>query len=109
MTEMEKIEEQIRRLQAKKDALASGLPVSKTELRRTFLKALPGESFFGLSFAQILGALEVVRTRGVSKEQGAELERMGLLTMKKYVERPGNRNPVGEGEAASKTSLQAVE
>ncbi len=93
MTEMEKIEEQIRKLMAKKEALAAGIPSSKSEMRRTFFKALQGESLFGLSFAQILGALDVVRTRGVSPEQGAELERMGMVVMRKYVQQP---EPVAE-------------
>ncbi|MBU2769017.1 hypothetical protein HAP94_23360 [Acidithiobacillus ferrivorans] len=106
MSEMEKIEEQIRKLIAKKEALAAGIPASKSELRRTFLKALPGESFFGLSFAQILGALDVVRTRGMSPEQGAELERLGLVVLKKYVQRPENTTPE---EAAARPQLQAVE
>jgi hypothetical protein len=100
-TEMEKIEEQIRALMAKKEALAAGIPASKTELRRIFLKALPGEAFFGLSLAQILGALDVVRARGVSPEQGAELERMGRMVLKKYVQQP-SEPPAG-------SSLQVVE
>ncbi|MBU2768712.1 hypothetical protein HAP94_21750 [Acidithiobacillus ferrivorans] len=106
MSEMEKIEEQIRKLIAKKEALAAGIPASKSELRRTFLKALPGESFFGLSFAQILGALDVVRTRGMSPEQGAELERLGLVVLKKYVQRPEN---TAHEETAARPQLQAVE
>jgi hypothetical protein len=100
MTEMEKIEAQIAKLMAKKEALAAGIPASKAELRRTFMKALPGESFFGLSFAQILGALDVVRTKGVSPEQEAELERIGMVVMKKYVQQP---------EQAAGSPLQAVE
>ncbi|MDA8152326.1 MAG: hypothetical protein M0003_06370 [Acidithiobacillus sp.] len=107
MTELEKIEEQIRRLMAKKEALAAGIPASKSELRRTFLKAVPGEEYFGLSFAQILGALDVVRTRGVSPEQGAELERMGMNILKQYVQRP--ENTAEETKTASRTPLQPVE
>ena len=106
MTEMEKIEEQIRKLMAKKEALAAGIPSSKSELRRTFFKALPGESFFNLSFAQILGALDVVRTRGVSPEQGAELERMGIVVMKKYVQRS---EPVAPPQGAAESPVRAVE
>jgi hypothetical protein len=94
MTELEKIEEQIRRLQAKKEALESGVPVSKTELRKIFLKALPAEDFFGLTYVQILGALDMLRARGtLAAEQCAELDRLGLAILKKYTQKPETEKP----------------
>ncbi|WP_414041488.1 hypothetical protein ACJU26_05350 [Acidithiobacillus sp. M4-SHS-6] len=102
MTELEKIEAQIQALTAKKEALKLGIPASKTELRKAFTKALPGESYFGLSFLQILGALDVVRTRGVTEEQGAELERLGREVLKKYVERPADTDDAEKMQEAIK-------
>lgn len=108
MNELEKIEDQIKALMAKKEALKLGIPASKTELRKAFTKALPGESYFGLSFLQILGALDVVRTRGVTEEQGAELERLGREVLKKYVERPADTDDTDDAEKKQPETIKPL-
>lgn len=72
---VEDLDEKIRKLQERKNALLNGGP-SNAQLRAAFLKATTTE-FSKLSFAQATGILQAACSREMSEEQMATLQKNG--------------------------------